>query len=537
MLCTSFFAKVNFFPLKISLLPLPFIVVSIIPFTTPPPLFPIFFPLPGHTDPSGQPPPLIGETTPTSVSLTWGAPTDPSGLVSSYSLQRRPPSLSPSPLPRDMGVAFDGSTVKRFPPEASNLGGTRNTISFSFRTFAAEGTILYYLNSVGTDFIAVELREGIPWFFFDAGSGPASIRPSLGGGNTTTTFNDGAWHRVMAVKNGRTGTITVDGRFVGDGQSGGTDQVISSQQVLHVGGIPPGVPHSSLLGLADPTGLPVLSGWSFAGCLFGVTLNGVQLDFANATNQPGEGASALLPRAPGCAVQLERGWSFLGGGYITFPSDTIHDSRFSWTFQLRTTHSEGVVFFAHAPAAGGSAIIAVELRGSVLHLVLLSSSSGSAPQTTTLAVGSNSTCDGLWHSVLIDLSALGEVFLAVDGEGGSLFLPSADVVFSSEVFVGGVATSSTTAYEVARRAGVNVDAPFSGCMRSLAGGLAVGGVASPPLTPSTQHLVRTDGCYSASSASSSSSSSSSTCVEPWVTLPVGVAMQYRDSNLRPLSGE
>lgn len=410
-------------------------------------------------------------------------------------------------------MAFDGNVIKRFSPDDNSLGGIENTISFSFRTFNGRGTILYYINTAATDYIAIELRNGVPWFFFDAGSGPAVVRPDLAG-EANVVFNDGAWHSVTAAQTSRIGSIVVDGVYTGTGQSSGTDQVISSRQALHVGGIPGDAPRSSILGLGSPDS--TLEGRSFAGCLFGLTLNNQVVNFEVGTNLGDD----LIQDIPGCPIDLEPGFSFLGGGYIGFPPNILHNETFSWTFDIRTTHSMGVVFFAHAP---DQSAVALELRASVLSLVLASGTS-----TQVMAIGDNSTCDGLWHSVLIDKS-LGEVFASVDGIGGSLFLPSAEVIFSSSAFIGGMATDSE-AYDIARRAGVNVYAPFSGCARS--GGLVVGGVPSLALTPTSHPLVRLDGCYAGSSVSARTA-----CEDPWVSLTAGTDMQLTDEDLGAWTGK
>lgn len=465
--------------------------------------------------PSGQPAPEVNTTTASSVTLSWEGPISPNGIISSYSLLRRSPSLTPSPLARDVGVAFDGNVLRQFSGSDHPLGGTSNTITLSFRTFLSEGTLLYYINAAGTDYIALELRGGIPWFFFDAGSGPGVVRPDLAGANVV--FNDGAWHSVTAIHSSRTGTISVDGIYSGSGKSSGSDQVISSRQVLYIGGIPDSVPLSTTLGLST-TPNSILEGRNFAGCLFGVTLNNQLLDFSLGESMGNE----VIPGVSGCPIELEPGWSFLGGGFLSFPPGTISSNRFSWSFNIRTTHSEGLVLLALTPPSSSSndSALAVEVRGSLLYLVL--SSQGSTQREFVNA----SICDGQWHTVLVDQS-LDEVFVSVDGRGISLFLPSPNIVFSSDLFCGGV-PMETVAYDAARSAGVNVYAPFSGCARPRPQQFLVGGVAISP-EPSAHYLVRFDGCHSRGGGPA--------CGDPWVTLPSVVETEFTDTELRPWTGE
>lgn len=461
--------------------------------------------------PTGQPAPIVNVTTPSSIGLRWDSPSAPNGIISSFSVLRRTPSLSPSPLRHDVGVAFDGNVIRRFSQDDNPLGGITNTISLSFRTFAEQATLLYYLNSAATDLIALELRGGVPWFSFDAGSGPAVVQPDLGGADVT--FNDGAWHSVTATQTTRTGTIVVDGMYMGTGLSGGSDQVISSRQILYIGGVPDDAPLSSLLGTPDSA----LEGRSYAGCLFGVTLNDQRLDFSTSTPL----GDNVIQDIPGCPIQLEAGLAYLGGGYLGLPQGTINITSFSWTYDLRTTHNQGLVFFAHNTDQSG---VGVELREGLLHVVLLSGNS-----TQLLAIGDNAMCDGEWHTILIDQSR-DEISVFVDGIGGSLFLPMDDIVFASGVFFGGVPMASV-AYDTALAAGLNVYAPFSGCTRPHASGLVVGGVAVPMPMPTSHLLVRFDGCHASSSVPLAT-----TCEDPWVSLPSGSAMEFTDEDLEPWTG-
>lgn len=390
-----------------------------------------------------------------------------------------------------------------------------NRILLSFRTFSARGTLLYYINSAGTDFIAIELRNGVPWFFFDAGTGPAVIQPDLGDANVR--FDDGAWHSISATQNRRTGIIVVDGVYSGTGQSSGFDQVISSIQTLHMGGIPADVPRSTHFGLMSA--FSTLNGDIFIGCIFGVTLNSQPLDFSSSSN-----IGEVIADIPGCSVTLERGVSFLGGGYNSLLPNTLSSSRFSWTFDFRTSHSQGLVFFVDN--TNGSAL-GVEIRNSSIHLVLFSNGISQRREIRNSIV-----CSGQWHTILIDQS-LDEVFLSVDGSGSSLFLSSSTTIFSSRVFFGGVPFEST-AYDLARMAGLNVDVPFSGCTRPRAPGLLIDGVVPSQnvYQQAGSRLVRFDGCHFPGSASISAS-----CEAPWTSLLAGADQTLNDTGLQPFSGQ
>ena len=474
-----------------------------------------------YAEPVGQPRPRINATTNTSVSLEWEEPRDANGIISSYTIHRRSPSLYPSPSLRDVGTSFPGTGFAMFPAGTSNLGGLRNEIRLRFRTFSRLGLLLYYINAAGTDLLALELRNGIPWFLFDAGSGPGAIQPQVG---TGVRFDDGVWHTVVASQDGSSAMITVDNMYTGSGQSVGSSQVISSNQVLYIGGLPfneSSVPRTTVNGLGNPAA--AVSGRSYAGCLYGVTLNGESLDFAL-----GQRFTFDLPQGvafeQGCPVGLERGNSFIGGGYVSLPPNTINGSSFTFTFDFRTMHSKGLLLFAYS-TANNQDTFAVEIRGSNLYL-LLSDVNG----TSILQVSDTIVCDGEWHRLLIDLSR-DELFLAVDGDGDSLTITDQNTIFSSSIYIAGV-PMGTQAYDLARRIGVSVDAHFSGCtFENVVPSLYVDGA---PVTPGLGglSLVRFDGCSLASQLTGQP-----TCSAPWTSLDVGAVMEYTDDNLAPFSGK
>ena len=406
-----------------------------------------------------------------------------------------------------------------FPAGVANLGGLRNTIRMQFRTLSGYGVLLYYINAAETDFLAIELRDGIPWFLFDAGSGTGVVQPVVGGG---VRFNDGAWHTIVASQDGISGTVTVDNMYTGTGQSSGSSQVISSSQVLYIGGLPLDenlVPRATVNGRGNPAA--TVSGRSFAGCLFGVSLNSQNLDFAL-----GQGISLDVPQGVGfeligCPIGLEAGNSFIGGGYAALASNTLNASSFTFTFNFRTTHNDGLLLFAYAQ---DQTAFAVEIRNSTLHL-LVSDVNG----TSDLIVSDTVVCDGQWHTLLLDQSG-NELFLAIDGDGDSLFVTNQDTIFSSSIFIGGV-PMGTAAYDLARSVGVNIYAHFSGCtFENVLPSLYVDD--SPVTTDLVEFsLVRFDGC-----APSSQLAGQTVCSPPWTSTDVGDVMEYTDGDLNPFSG-
>ena len=330
--------------------------------------------------------------------------------------------------------------------------------------------------------------------------------------NSEINFADGLWHQVVATQDGRIGSIIVDGLYSNSGESIGTDQVISSSQTLYVGGIPSDVPRTTVGGMLAPNA--TLDGRSYAGCLFGVLLNGEQLDFTTQSSpNPGVGSAAT-----GCPVQLDFGVSFLGGGFLALPENTISSSSFTFSFDIRTTDTYGLVLFVYTE--GATASMGIEIRESVLYVRI---TEGNA--TIETSVGASGICDGLWHALVIEQNG-NELSFSLDGAGETIGLSRSDLVFSSTVYVGGVPFGSSV-FDSARDAGLNVYAPFSGCTRSGPSSLVVEGV-SQTLLPAASEFVRFDGCGNSPGAM---------CSPPWTSLDVGLETMYTDEGLNPFTCE
>lgn len=446
--------------------------------------------------PTGQPNPTLTNISTTSVSLSWEAPEQPNGIISSYLVHRRTPSLLPIPARNDVGVSFTGNGYATFTP--SNPSSFENELSFSFRTLDCCGIIFYSINTAQTDMIAVELRNGTPWFVFDAGSGPGAIKPE-----GDTTFNDGSWHSITATQRGNTGTITVDNLYIGSGNSQGTSSVVG-YTVHYVGGIPSDAPLLTRNGGPNP--LATLSGQRFAGCLYNVIYNDVTFDFSSGF--PGVGRPDQ-----GCPVDLVTTVQLLGGGYFSLAENTITRNSFNISFQFRTTHTDGLLFFVYA--SDGS-LFGIELRNSNIHIVLRLSASSFSP--------TEDLCDGEWHSITIFQE--GEQFsFTVDEKSEVTSLPRSTTIFSSRIFFGGVPLDST-ALDIARDADLNTYTPFSGCIRIpapllyVAGQPIVGNVAE-------SELVNYDGCGDAPGTS---------CVAPWSEIDAEMERSITDTGLNPFSG-
>lgn len=448
--------------------------------------------------------PTVTNRTATSVSLQWEMPLQPNGIISNYTVQRRLPSLLPSPSERDVGVSFDGNSLATF--NSSTLGGFRNKIELRFRTLSPFGTLLYYISASQSDMMAVELRFGVPWFIFDVGTGPAAIRPQA-----DVAYDDGLWHSLVASQEGISGSITIDGEYTGSGISVGMSQVLSSDLPAFIGGVPLQSPLTSSNGGLNPNA--TLVGEYFAGCLFDVKLNDVGVDFAaQADPRSGVGTESL-----GCPINGVPQTQFLGGGYLQFSENLISSSQFSLTFDFRTTDSSGLLLFGYDSSDNSS--FGIEIRDSLVYFLTWEGGIRSESLANPSPV-----CDGLWHAVLIEQAGI-ELALVVDGSTASTIFSRSDVTFSASLFIGGVPQGSHVS-AIAWNLGLDIYTPFSGCTRVAFPHLFVDGIAVVVARVSSE-FVRFDQC---------GDSPGSSCSAPWVNVDAGQELSHNNLGLTPFTG-
>ena len=446
--------------------------------------------------PAAQPCPTAMNITATSVELTWEAPPQPNGIISSYTVHRRTPSLLPTPARNDLGVSFTGNGYATFTP--STPSSFENNLSLRFRTLGCCGVLFYTINTAETDIFAVELRNGVPWLVFDAGSGPGVVRPEGG-----TRFDDSEWHMLTVTQRGSMGTITVDGRHTGSGESVGASTVIG-YATHHIGGLPSDAALQTTNAASNSQA--TLFGQSFTGCLYNVIFNQVTLDLSS-------GFSGVGSPQQGCPVDLTPTMQLLGGGYFSLTENIVTGSSFNISFWFRTTHSDGLLFFM---SANSETRCGIELRDSNLHLIFADA------EAVVLA----KACDGEWHSIIIRQEDTLLLITVDQNLSESYSIPDTESeVSSSRIFLGGVPSDSSH-FSSAEDANLNTEAPFSGCIRLPEPFLYVN---NQPVTGTIadSEFVNFDGCGSTVGAS---------CVPSWHELDAGEERSFTDTNLIPFSG-
>nr|XP_018910612.1 PREDICTED: basement membrane-specific heparan sulfate proteoglycan core protein isoform X4 [Bemisia tabaci] len=107
------------------------------------------------------------------------------------------------------------------------------TIEIVFKPEKPDGILLYTLDAnlqnQNPDFVSLILKNGVPEFKFDLGSGPATV--------TGDPITIGDWHTILLVQNKKLGEMHIDGGRAYRNQSQGSYVGLDLRQPWHIGGV------------------------------------------------------------------------------------------------------------------------------------------------------------------------------------------------------------------------------------------------------------------------------------------------------------
>ncbi|KAK2725567.1 cadherin-related tumor suppressor-like [Artemia franciscana] len=182
---------------------------------------------------------------------------------------------------------FEELSYMAFP----SLEASTNDISIVFSTNKPDALLMYnfgHQNGGRSDFVALEIYEGRPWFLF------GSIQTATASLFVEKEVTDGRWYRITATRNGRVGSLTVadctnsgemcteckpGDKSCSTSYTGFSGTLNFNGQPLYIGGIPSIEPI-----LERP--LQVHND-DFIGCIQSVSVNGRPLDMTRPTSLQG----------------------------------------------------------------------------------------------------------------------------------------------------------------------------------------------------------------------------------------------------------
>lgn len=169
--------------------------------------------------------------------------------------------------------------------------------------------------------------------------------------HTTSTYNDGKWHKISALRDGDVGKFYVD------------DNEVTTSSTAHIGGNALEPIEKLYFGGYPPAKHPYIevTNTGFDGCIDDVNLNGNPVDL----NRNVKAFGTL----PGCPVKFARLVSFASRrpGYLKQDKLGVQND-FRLQLRFKTNETDGLIFYGEDSARDAS--ISLSLKNG--HLVLIS---------------------------------------------------------------------------------------------------------------------------------------------------------------------
>ena len=283
------------------------------------------------------------------LNLTWRNPQHVNGPEPSFLLMKSEVAFATPPIEMSRGVRFPGLSYVRFPPSIVPRDASYTGIELRFRTLEPDCLLFFSAAPLSSDgvreeYVVLQLRDGRPWFLFDAQDNPTAVTTD---NDDDRRYNDGEWHRIEANRFNRNGLLEIDGVFTGSNTSAKSTTVIGANDGVYIGGIPtdydvarPGDRQELLV-----TRSPLI------GCLKDIRVqrNTALGDWSNVTWNEADRWHRAYPSWQGCPIELNRpSIHFLGRGYLKMSENLQLQNPNSWsiTLSLRTQFTSGLLFYA-----------------------------------------------------------------------------------------------------------------------------------------------------------------------------------------------
>jgi hypothetical protein len=362
-------------------------------------------------------------------------------------------------------ASFNGSSYLEFLEDDSVTMAT--SLRIVFRPLSANGIVIY-AGGQHVDFISLVLVQSRIQFRFELGSGVGIL--------TGPPLPLGDVHSIVATRMEQNGTLTINGRVVAMGTSGGTSTHLNIGSSVFVGGVSSAVSISPITGATE----------GFVGCVEEVQVNDDPyrlLEDAVSSQAITQCSSDLCSPNPclnGGTCSSNSNNTFMCScvegyqgnvcqddvnvfvpyfnttSYLTYPSLTQSYAYTRVSLEVRPMSSNGVILY-NGQLGGGPDFIAVLIRDSVPEF-RYNLGSGIA-----IIRGLSPLITAQWHSIeVIRNGNVGQLIVdsqrPVVGESpGSSF----SLQLGANLYLGGVPDYSQI------NSSIDLDMGFSGCVRTL----------------------------------------------------------------------
>lgn len=318
-----------------------------------------------------------------------------------------------------IAIAFDDTKVKN-----------RLTIEFEVRTEAESGLLFYMARINHADFATVQLRNGLPYFSYDLGSGDTNTM-------IPSRINDGQWHKIKIMRTKQEGIIYVDGTSNRTFSPKKAD-ILDVVGMLYVGGLPVNYT-TRRIG-------PVT--YSIDGCIRNFQMTEAPTDLEQPTSSFHVGT---------CFANAQKGTYFDGTGFAKAVDGFKVGLDLLVEFEFRTTRTTGVLLGISSQKMDGMGLEMIDEK------LMFHVDNGAGRFTAIYDAGiPGHLCDGQWHKVTAN-KIKHHIELTVDGnqvEAQSPNRASTSADTNDPVFVGGFPDGLN-------QFGLTTNIPFRGCIRSL----------------------------------------------------------------------
>ncbi|XP_012410390.1 laminin subunit alpha-2, partial [Trichechus manatus latirostris] len=318
-----------------------------------------------------------------------------------------------------IAIAFDDTKVKN-----------RLTIEFEVRTEAESGLLFYLARINHADFATVQLRNGLPYFSYDLGSGDTKTM-------IPAKINDGQWHKIKIMRIKQEGILYVDdasNRTISPKKA----DILDVVGMLYVGGLP--------INYTTRRIGPVT--YSIDGCIRNLHMAEAPADLEKPTSSFHVGT---------CFANAQKGTYFDGTGFATAVGGFKVGLDLLIEFEFRTTRTTGVLLGISSQKMDGMGIEMIDEK------LMFHVDNGAGRFTVVYDAGiPGRLCDGQWHKVTAN-KIKHRIELTVDGnqvEAQSPNQASTSADTNDPVFVGGFPGGLN-------QFGLTTNIPFRGCIRSL----------------------------------------------------------------------
>ncbi|XP_072107642.1 laminin subunit alpha-2 isoform X2 [Mobula birostris] len=318
-----------------------------------------------------------------------------------------------------VAIEFDDTKVK-----------SRLTIEFEIRTEAESGLVFYMARINHADFATIQIKDGMPHFSYDLGSGNASAI-------IHKKINDGEWHKIRIERDKKRVTVTT-GVSVAATVSPKNADILDVVGMIYIGGLPKNYTTRRI-------GRVV---YSINACIRNFKLNDNTLDLDNPASSLDVGT---------CFLNSQKGTYFDGTGFAKPVPRYRVGIDLQIEFDFRTTQRNAVLLGISSQSVDG---LGIELVGGKIYV---HNDNGAGVFTAVYEpLHFTELCRGQWHNVVVK-KIKHRLELTVDGkrvEGSSPIVTSTATDTNDPVFIGGYPDDM-------KQLGLTIDTPFKGCIRNL----------------------------------------------------------------------